>query len=56
MEREHSHNRFDHSNPYPGALSDRLCVMFEGAITFETTPAQSSAAEVGRFMAGHAHT
>jgi ABC-type uncharacterized transport system ATPase subunit len=37
-------------------LSDRLCVMFEGAIAFETTPAESSAALIGRFMAGHAAT
>jgi general nucleoside transport system ATP-binding protein len=36
-------------------LSDRLCVMFEGAIAFETTPAESSAAEIGRYMAGHGH-
>jgi general nucleoside transport system ATP-binding protein len=36
-------------------LSDRLCVMFDGAIVFETTPENTQPAEVGRYMAGHEH-
>ena len=35
-------------------LSDRLCVIFDGAIVFETKPAQTQPATVGRYMAGHA--
>jgi ABC-type uncharacterized transport system ATPase subunit len=35
-------------------LSDRLCVMFDGAIVFESKPSETKPAEVGRHMAGHA--
>jgi ABC-type uncharacterized transport system ATPase subunit len=35
-------------------LSDRLCVMFDGAIVFESKPSETQAAVVGRHMAGHA--
>jgi simple sugar transport system ATP-binding protein len=35
-------------------LSDRLCVMFEGAIVFETKPGECDTATIGRHMAGHA--
>jgi simple sugar transport system ATP-binding protein len=34
-------------------LSDRLCVMFNGAIVLETTPQDSEPAQIGRYMAGH---
>jgi general nucleoside transport system ATP-binding protein len=34
-------------------LSDRLCVMFDGEIVFETTPAQADTPTIGRYMAGH---
>jgi general nucleoside transport system ATP-binding protein len=34
-------------------LSDRLCVMFDGALVFETRPAETDAATLGRYMAGH---
>jgi len=35
-------------------LADRVCVMFEGAIVFETRPGECDAATIGRHMAGHA--
>ncbi|HEX4353790.1 MAG TPA: ABC transporter ATP-binding protein [Polyangiales bacterium] len=35
-------------------LSDRLCVMFEGAIVFETKPPETDPLTLGRYMAGHA--
>jgi simple sugar transport system ATP-binding protein len=35
-------------------LSDRLCVMFEGAIVFETQPRDTDSMTLGRYMAGHA--
>jgi simple sugar transport system ATP-binding protein len=35
-------------------LSDRLCVIFDGAIVHETTPAETQPATIGRYMAGHA--
>jgi simple sugar transport system ATP-binding protein len=34
-------------------LSDRLCVIFDGAINHETRPADTQAAVVGKYMAGH---
>jgi general nucleoside transport system ATP-binding protein len=34
-------------------LSDRLLVMFEGQIVFETTPAAADLTVIGRYMAGH---
>jgi len=34
-------------------LSDRLCVMFGGAIVLETTPSAVDTATLGRYMAGH---
>jgi ABC-type uncharacterized transport system ATPase subunit len=34
-------------------LSDRLCVMFDGAIVLETTPSAVDTATLGRYMAGH---
>jgi general nucleoside transport system ATP-binding protein len=34
-------------------LSDRLLVMFEGRIVYETTPAEADLTVIGRFMAGH---
>ena len=37
-------------------LSDRLCVMFDGAIVFETRPGQCDTGTIGRYMAGHEHT
>jgi simple sugar transport system ATP-binding protein len=36
-------------------LSDRLCVMFEGAIVFESEPKHTDSRTLGRYMAGHAH-
>jgi simple sugar transport system ATP-binding protein len=38
-------------------LSDRLGVIFDGRIVFETTPAKTDSTEIGRHMAGqhHAH-
>jgi simple sugar transport system ATP-binding protein len=35
-------------------LADRLCVMFEGEIVFETRPSECDPATIGRYMAGHA--
>jgi simple sugar transport system ATP-binding protein len=35
-------------------LADRLCVMFEGSIVFETKPSECDSATIGRYMAGHA--
>jgi ABC-type uncharacterized transport system ATPase subunit len=35
-------------------LSDRLCVMFEGAIVFEAEPKNTDSRTLGRYMAGHA--
>jgi len=34
-------------------LSDRLCVMFDGAIVHETTPDETDPMTIGRYMAGH---
>jgi simple sugar transport system ATP-binding protein len=34
-------------------LSDRLLVMFEGQVVFETTPAAADLTVIGRYMAGH---
>ncbi len=34
-------------------LSDRLCVMFDGQIVFETKPSETEPGTVGRYMAGH---
>ena len=34
-------------------LSDRIVVMFEGRVVFETTPAAANRTELGRHMAGH---
>ena len=36
-------------------LSDRLCVMFEGAIVYETEPQATDTTTLGRYMAGHDH-
>lgn len=33
-------------------LSDRLCVMFDGAIVHETTPGATDTITIGRYMAG----
>jgi ABC-type uncharacterized transport system ATPase subunit len=35
-------------------LSDRLSVIFDGALVHETTPAETDAALIGSYMAGHA--
>jgi simple sugar transport system ATP-binding protein len=35
-------------------LSDRLCVMFEGKIVFETEPRNTDSKTLGHYMAGHA--
>ncbi len=34
-------------------LSDRLLVMFEGRVVYETTPAAADLTVIGRYMAGH---
>jgi ABC-type uncharacterized transport system ATPase subunit len=34
-------------------LADRLTVIFDGAIVFETDPHETEATELGRYMAGH---
>ena len=34
-------------------LSDRIVVMSEGRIAFETTAAAADTAEIGSYMAGH---
>jgi len=34
-------------------LSDRLLVMFEGRVVYETTPASADLTVIGRYMAGH---
>ena len=34
-------------------LSDRLVVMFDGQIVYETTPAEADLTVIGRYMAGH---
>jgi ABC-type uncharacterized transport system ATPase subunit len=36
-------------------LSDRLCVMFHGAIAWEGSPAETTLSELGQHMAGRAH-
>jgi simple sugar transport system ATP-binding protein len=36
------------------ALSDRIVVMSEGALVYETAGAEADIAEIGRRMAGHA--
>jgi len=33
-------------------LSDRLCVMFDGAVVHETTPGATDTVTIGRYMAG----
>ena len=33
-------------------LSDRLFVMSDGALTFETTPEKANISEIGQYMAG----
>jgi simple sugar transport system ATP-binding protein len=33
-------------------LSDRLCVMFDGAIVHETKPGATDTITIGRYMAG----
>jgi len=34
-------------------LSDRLVVMFDGRLVYETTPAEADLTVIGRYMAGH---
>jgi len=34
-------------------LADRLCVIFDGAITYETSPASTTPSVLGKYMAGH---
>jgi general nucleoside transport system ATP-binding protein len=36
-------------------LSDRLCVMFEGSIVYESEPHTTDTRTLGRYMAGHGH-
>jgi len=36
-------------------LSDRLSVIFDGRLVFETRPADTETGEIGRYMAGQAH-
>ena len=37
------------------ALSDRIAVMSEGKIPFETESATADVQQIGRYMAGHGH-